>query len=362
MFKKVLFLTKYSNNGASSRIRTFQYLYYLKTEISERNYTLKVSPFFSKKYLELLYSNKNILYEIILAYVKRFFFLLFFVDKYDVVIIEKEIFPKLPKLFYKIFIHKKIPYLVDFDDATFDAVNSSILLNKYKYFLSSASMIVCGNEYLKTRVQEFGGKNITILPSVINEKKYCLKESINLTNIVTIGWIGTPHTIKYLEAIISVLDELSQSHKIKLITIGGKLDSNIVNNTSIDYEYVNWNIETEVSEISKFDIGIMPLDTTNWEKGKCAYKLIQYMALAVPVVATRISANIDLLGSSEDYGLLADDRLSWKNKLALLIENPSTRKKFGALGRMRIISNYSLSSQSSRYLNLIDELISYSSK
>lgn len=360
---KILFLTKYSKNGASSRIRTFQYLEYLESEILEKGYSVKVCPFFSRKYIELLYSNKILLHEILFAYVRRLFLIIFLVDKYNVVIIEKEIFPRFPKLFYKIFVNKKIPYLVDFDDATFDAIDSSILLMKYRYFLSNASKIVCGNQYLKSRVEELGGKNITLIPSVINEKRYIFNNDFrNNSNIVNIGWIGTPHTIKYLEEIIHVIDDLSKIYHINLITVGGEISKKVISATTINYQYVQWSIDTENFEVSKFDIGIMPLSNTNWEKGKCAYKLIQYMVLGIPVVASRISANIELLGEFEEYGQLAKNTYEWKIKLKLLIESPFLRKKMGALGRERVLACYSLNSQKKIYLQLLDELVCYSSK
>jgi len=111
---KVLYLTKYSRLGASSRLRSFQYFPFLK----ENGIDVAFSPLFNDEYLKDLYSGKQSVKTIFSSYLKRFF-ILFTVFKYDKIVIEKELFPYLPALFERILAFAKVKYIVDYDDAIF---------------------------------------------------------------------------------------------------------------------------------------------------------------------------------------------------------------------------------------------------
>ena len=122
--RKILILTKYSRNGGSSRIRTFQYLDELSEEFLKNKFKLQVEPLFSENYLTQLYQGKSITFAVAKAYFRRLYLVLFKLRNYDSIYIEKELFPKLPKLFYSTLIKSRIPYVVDYDDATLGYENS----------------------------------------------------------------------------------------------------------------------------------------------------------------------------------------------------------------------------------------------
>lgn len=350
--RHILILTKYSRNGGSSRIRTYQYLDELNEEFSRDKYHLQVQPLFSEKYLVRLYKGKSRFYEVIKGYFRRLHLVLFKLKNYEFIYIEKEMFPKLPKYFYYTLINSRIPYVVDYDDATFETVNSPILTKKYHYLLQNAKIVSCGNQYLEDRVKQLGAQNTIIIPSVINEKKYLKKFPEKREEALTIGWIGTPQTIHYLEDLVKILTRLGKRHQFKLITIGARLKETSESITGFGYEYFEWNESSEVENLNRIDIGIMPLRSGNWEKGKCAFKLIQYMACEIPVVASKISANIELLGNNENYGLLAKDDLEWENKIEQLIRDKKLRNYYGKVGKERIVSSYSLASRKNQFLSL----------
>lgn len=350
--KQILILTKYSRNGGSSRIRTYQYLEELNEEFSRNKYDFQVKPLFSEKYLVQLYNGKSRFYEVIKGYLRRLHLVLFKLKNYEFIYIEKEMFPKLPKYFYYTLIKSQIPYVVDYDDATFETVNSHVLTKKYYYLLKNAKIVSCGNQYLEDRVKQLGAQNTIIIPSVINEKKYIKKFLEKREELLTIGWIGTPQTIHYLEDLIKILTRLGKRHQFKLITIGAKLKETSKYINGFSYEYLEWSEYSEVESLNRIDIGIMPLRTGNWEKGKCAFKLIQYMACEIPVVASKISANIELLGNDEDYGLLAKNDLEWETKIEQLIQNRELRNYYGKVGQERILASYSLTSRKNQFLSL----------
>jgi len=114
--------------------------------------------------------------------------------------------------------------------------------------------------------------------------------------------------------------------------------------SGLDIEIVPWSEASEVELIRQMDIGIMPLPDGPWEKGKCAYKLIQYMACSVPVIASPVGVNIDVVNGSL-CGLLADDSAQWEAALLQLLESPEQRLLLGNAGRKAVENRYSLQVQ-----------------
>lgn len=102
-----------------------------------------------------------------------------------------------------------------------------------------------------------------------------------------------------------------------------------------------WSEMNEVSDIQAFDVGIMPLADTPWEQGKCGYKLIQYMACGIPVVASAIGANREIVSHGVD-GFLATTHAEWSGYLKQLLENPDLRREMGLRGREKVERKYSV--------------------
>jgi glycosyltransferase involved in cell wall biosynthesis len=123
------------------------------------------------------------------------------------------------------------------------------------------------------------------------------------------------------------------------------------------FEAMPWSEQTEVVELQKLDIGIMPLPDEPWERGKCGYKLIQYMALGLPVVASPVGANRQIVQDGVN-GFLASMPLEWKAALAKLLENASQRRQMGATGRQCVEKIYSLHVQASRLIAMLEQIAS----
>jgi glycosyltransferase involved in cell wall biosynthesis len=118
-----------------------------------------------------------------------------------------------------------------------------------------------------------------------------------------------------------------------------------------------WSEESEVASVQQFDIGIMPLVDSPWERGKCGYKLIQYMACGVPVVASPVGVNREIVVSDKN-GLFADSVGEWDKALRTLLNaDPDVRKRMGGAGRARVVERYSVQSQASRFLNELYEAV-----
>jgi glycosyltransferase involved in cell wall biosynthesis len=167
--------------------------------------------------------------------------------------------------------------------------------------------------------------------------------------VFTIGWIGSPTTAIYLEPLYAVLGRLSQHSVIRLVLVGG-YPKDIPNGFPVDYR--PWSEEAEAEQMLDFDVGIMPIPDEPWAYGKCGYKLIQYMACGLPVVASRVGANIRIVKDGVN-GYLASTDTHWEQALRALQENPELRQAMGSQGRRDVEAHYSLQVAAPRLANLI---------
>lgn len=347
---KVLYLTKYSRNGASSRLRSYQYFPFLEA----KGYAVTVRPFFDEDYLVDLYAGKKTdKLKLIRSYLNRFF-TLFSVYKYDKLVIEKELFPYFFSWFEKILALLKVNYIVDYDDAIFHNYDLSasklirfLLKNKIDNVMKYSGCVLAGNGYLYERAKVAGAKIIIILPTVIDVDAYKVTQKTAATKVI-IGWIGSPSTFKYVKNYKMVFSEILQNKAVELHIVGATEDIGLGTNV----KYLKWNEESEVDAISKFDIGIMPLENTSWELGKCAYKIIQYMGCGLPVVASAVGMNIEVVDEGVN-GFLVQEEEEWLDKLRLLIEDSALRERLGKSGRKKVESQFSLQKSSTIILSVL---------
>jgi glycosyltransferase involved in cell wall biosynthesis len=154
--------------------------------------------------------------------------------------------------------------------------------------------------------------------------------------VFTVGWIGSPSTAPYLSEIVRPLSVIGAEGPVRLVVVGGKAPTI----PKVSVQEIPWSEATEVAEINRFDVGIMPLPDNDWTRGKCAFKLIQYMACGVPVVASAVGANVDVVDA--DCGLLASKPESWVQALRTLRDDSGLRRRMGEAGRERVVEHYSL--------------------
>jgi glycosyltransferase involved in cell wall biosynthesis len=249
-----------------------------------------------------------------------------------------------------------VPYIVDYDDAVFhrydlnpNALVRLLLRNKIDMIMKSATIVTAGNDYIAKRARRAGARRIEILPSVIDLKRYSVVP-VSRGEVFTIGWIGTPVTSPYLGLVQAALRELSASGKFRLVTVGsGKLKL-----PDLPVESRDWSEETEAACLREFNVGIMPLPDTPWTKGKCGYKLIQYMACGLPVVASPVGVNQEIV----DHGITgfhATTTADWVRHLATLYSDHNLCHNMGSAGRRKVETHYSLNVTAPKLLTLMEE-------
>ena len=338
--------------GASSRLRSLQYLPVLK----EYGFEIDVAPLLDDSYLTDLYAGrKKKKTDIVQKYFNR---LLRVINchKYELLWIEKELFPWLPSWVEELLAAFGVKYIVDYDDAVFHRYDmlennllKKILGRKIDRIMQRAALVIAGNDYLAKRAVKAGAKKVERIPTIIDLDRYSI-ETTRQNDIFTIGWIGSPVTAQYLYHIKPALMELCKNNKACLATIG----AGPLHMKDVIVKDHPWSEKTEAGRIGNFDVGIMPLPDEPWTLGKCGYKLIQYMACGKPVVASAVGANIEIIDHGKN-GFLVESEKEWVKALTMLSEDKKLRKKMGRHGRKKVETDYCLQVTASRLISLIKE-------
>jgi glycosyltransferase involved in cell wall biosynthesis len=342
---KILVLTRYDRLGASSRVRFLQFL----TALGGHGMSFSVKPFLDNDYISGLYRGERTrVGKVLGAYLRRFCVLLFR-RKYDLVWMEKEALPWLPATI-ELALMRGTPYVVDFDDAWFHRYDQNpapivrgLMAGKIDAVMRHAAVVVAGNEYLADRARHAAARRIQIIPSVIDFNRHMPGVISNIGRVsrnipVVIGWIGTPLTARYLSGIEQAFRAIAALRSVELQVVGASAPAAFF---GLPVKHIVWNEATEIETIRAFDIGIMPLDNTVWERGKCAYKLLQVMAAGRPVVASPVGANCTVIQDGIN-GFLADTPDRWIEVLIALIDDPNLRVRIGLEALQTVKDRYTI--------------------
>jgi len=342
---KMIAFMKYGGRAASTRQRLLQYIPYLNAE----GVYVDWFPLIDDDYINRAGAFWNVI-PLVGSYFKRLM-LLMSVRKYDVVWIHKELFPYTPGWFEAIIARTGVPIIYDFDDAIFHNYNLSrhgfvqrLLGRRFEPLLRKASAVSCGNAYLCEYAARFCSNSV-VIPTVVDTGSYRPLPPVEDGKPPVIGWIGSFSTWQYVKPLVPMLESLVTQGRARVRIVGAGA-------AAADYpafEMVEWSESTEIAEVQRMHIGIMPLTNDPWSQGKCGYKLIQYMACGLPVVASPVGVNADLARPGVN-GMLADTLEEWRNALIELLDNSPLRTAYGAAGRSRIEQDYSLNTYAPRFI------------
>jgi len=316
--------------------------------------SVAVAPLLSDSYLESLYAGRmRPVRSIVGAYASRIRQMAA-ARSFDLLWIEKELLPWIPYGAERWFLESLPPYVVDFDDAWFHHYDRSrwalvrrLLGSKLDQVMQHAALVTVGNGYLAKRAESTGAPSIAILPTVVDLTRYPTRPE-RTGALPAVGWIGSPITDHYLNLVGEPLRRMVTGNEIRLCLVGAT--PSILGDLPADRHV--WREDTETKHIAEFDIGIMPLADTPWERGKCGYKLIQYMACGKPVVASSVGANRDIVEHGVN-GFLAETPEEWTSALRRLAADPDLRRRLGAAGRAKVERHYSLAGTAPRLIELL---------
>jgi glycosyltransferase involved in cell wall biosynthesis len=332
---KVLGLALYGPLAASTRYRLGQYV----PGLASRGIDLHIGHLLGDDYLRRRFSGgAPPIGAMLLAGLARFADLRH-QTKYDAAMLHCELFPLMPGWLERALI--RLPYIYDFDDAFYLkyrrgrlGIAKPMLGNKFDTVMAGAAALTAGNQVLGQYARQHNA-NTHYLPTVVDTERY-VPEATNGNDMFTVGWIGSPSTAPFLAELVVPLSVIGKEGPVRLVVIGGKAPQ-IPGVTVVE---IDWQEQTEVELINSFDVGVMPLPDDDWARGKCAFKLIQYMACAVPVIASRVGANAEVVNG--ECGLLAATPNEWVEGLRMLRDQPGKRTSMGQTGRERVVQHYSL--------------------
>jgi glycosyltransferase involved in cell wall biosynthesis len=357
--KRVLLICPYPIGRApSQRFRFEQYLDYLESE----GFEITIKPFLDQPTWDLLYKKGLFLQKTIGMLKSTFkrFWLLNSVKKYDFIFMHREAMqfgpPVIEYILTKV-LKKKILY--DFDDAIWlkNHSDSNAILSFTKWYSKVKSIsawvdtVQCGNAYLAKFTAEYNN-NVHIIPTTIDTIGMHNQSIDYNRKKLTIGWTGSHSTMHYLDMIYPVLERLEKKYDFNFLVISDRKPD--VNLKSL--VYCKWDKINEIDDLSKIDIGVMPLRNNQWSEGKCAFKGLQYMSLGIPTVMSPVGVNNSLIQNNEN-GYLVDSDEEWYNTLAHLLESQTDRERIGKNGDITVEKFYSVVATKEKYLALFNSML-----
>ena len=303
---KVLFLTQTTELGPASRYRVYQFLPALKAAGVE----YEMSPAIRDDEYAAYFGGSKLAKALFLprVYARRRRDLARF-GKFDVAFVQKEFFP-LDWPQWK-FTGRMI---YDFDDAVFGAGTQRLM--------AASAQVFAGNAWLAERAPQ-----AVVMPTVVDTERFVPGEP-RVAETPVVGWMGSRTTNKYLEMIRGALT-------------GWRVKAVSAVKPAVDCEFEAWSLEREVALTQSFDIGLAPLADTEWERGKCGLKTLQYLACGVPVVGSPVGVQRAMIERSGG-GLLAASGAEWRQGIKWLATHPAERQAMGERGRAFVMKRYSL--------------------
>lgn len=237
----------------------------------------------------------------------------------------------------------------DFDDAIYLNLFGR---SKIRSMVDLVDHVVAGNRTLADFVA--APAKTTIIPTVIDIDRFRPQPTRQTRGAdVVVGWTGTHGNYRQLAVAKEGIARALERTGARFLAIADRPPPRSL--ASLRPEYIPWNPDTEVEDLARIDIGVMPLPDEPYARGKCAFKLLQYMALGRPGVASAVGANAEVVTDRVD-GFLPPDRSAWESALVELIGDPALRASVGAAGRARVETAYSLQAVLPRYLEIIERL------
>ncbi len=355
---RVLFVVSHPIEGPSSRFRVYQFLPYLRAHGVEAT----VRPLLSSRVLPTVYQPGRFARKALitaLGALKRAGDVLA-AARYDLVYVLREAFPFGPPLFEPLLRAAAGRLVFDFDDAIYvPALAYRNPLDRLRDFgktakiIRIASRVIVGSDYLREYAVRFAdsGDRVTVIPTVVDTSHYRPRPSRSSSTTCVIGWIGTPRGSSYLRDLLDVIADLVRTHpRLAFKFVGAEP----FDPRSLPVSFKDWRLEEEVSDLQSFDIGIMPLTDDEETRGKCGFKLIQYMSVGIPVVCSPVGANLTIVENGAS-GFFASTPAEWRASLARLIQDPEVRASLGRRGRELAETRFSLAAMAPRLLAVLRE-------
>lgn len=244
--------------------------------------------------------------------------------------------------------------IFDFDDAIFcntDGTPSPTRMSRFAAMVRCCDHVTAGNGFLAEAAARFNPA-VSIAPTCVDISRYFVssqkpREQFDLV------WIGSSSTRKYLETAIPALRQASRKLPDLHVKIIADFDLEAPGFPTLP---IRWRADTEAAELASAHVGIAPMRDDDWSRGKCALKVLQYMAAGLPVVSSPAGVNSEAVIPGET-GFLAKNDSEWLDALLLLAGDPELRRKMGLAGRHRVCERYSIDVVFSELLSVLESTL-----
>lgn len=360
----VLFLENFPIENSGYQYRAYKW----KERFEKNGLRCEVWTIFpDKNDFETQFGNMPLLY--IRAMRKRFRQCVF-ARKFKTVIVRRELlqFNDYGNLFMEKFLLKIHPNVIlDFDDNISAAKREPRKItnlygrllhengNKFNESLRLYKRFVVGSDYLKQKVlsenKTIDDDAVLVVPTCVDYDEYPAKVYDECATEVIFGWVGGNHNLHYLDMLIEPLNRLAVDYKMKLVVVAGR-----------DYEHPKakfqienrkWSLESEKDLIRSFDIGLMPIEDNAVGRGKCGFKLLQYMGLGVVSIATDVTINGDIIEDEKNGFLVKLDNSNWYEVLKKVLSLQNKYEEIGRYAKDTIQNRYSFESNMDSYIRWV---------
>jgi glycosyltransferase involved in cell wall biosynthesis len=352
----ILLLSRYEEKGPSSRVRHYNYI----PALERAGFRVTIAPLLNNEYLDRRYRGERFSSQVLIkAYWRRLLQLLT-ARRYALIWIEKEALPWLPAAFERVFFGKR-PVVIDFDDpwnlryAThWNPAVRLVLGHKLETAVAHAKVVTAGSATLAEWAKSSNKSRVIEMPPSVNIERYPVLPPPD--GPFTIGWIGTPGNDEYIRLIGEPLRYLQTTYGARLRMIGGSEGFSL---PDVSIDQVPWREESEGLELARCHVGIMPLVDGPWERGKCGYKLIQYMAAARPAAASPVGASTSIVVPGKT-GFLPSGTEEWIVALSGLASDRERARTVGLAARQRVEAMYSLQLNAPKMVEILQDAVASS--
>lgn len=335
----VAYFAKSTSIGPTSRYRILQFL----PGLADCGIDCAVYPLFGPMYWRILEISPvivQILAKTVYAvgrFLRRAFSILV-MGAVDLVVIEGQLFPYMPAWVERVFVKLGRRVVVEYDDAIYLTPGHH---RKVPELMSMASGVIVGNHVLARYAAQYSPR-VYVVPTVVDTARFVPlprhgQPAPPPRDSLRVVWVGLAYNLPYLDAIAPVLRDLQEQRRITLRVVC----SRPLQWPGLTVEFQPWSLEQEVKLLQDCDIGIMPLPDNEWARGKCGLKLLQYMAVGLPAVASPVGVNQEIIRDG-DNGFLAGSKAEWRAKLIQLCCDAELRTKIGKAARQTVVEQYSL--------------------
>lgn len=238
--------------------------------------------------------------------------------------------------------------VVDFDDAEWISSGEA-----FKSTLSIADAAIAGNQYLANYANNNYTLKTIIVPTTIDLSKYPQEKKAKDSQFV-LGWLGSHFTNDYLLLIKDAINEFLENTNAEFHVISSKFE-NLKTHFPSKTIFTEWKKEDFVNQIAQFNVGIMPMPDEEWVKGKCSFKMLQYMGAHVPVIVSPYGMNQEIL-NKVDCGFGAETKEEWMAALYRYYDDAKLQRSHGNHGRKLVENEFDINSNFFKIKELFDSL------